>query len=191
MFRHSIVLPQNAHKTPTKCPHFSFETKSICLAKIKTINLSNKIDLWRHTYTKYLAFCVSHIAFTLSNKQTTMSSFKIVKPLDDKYATKYHIEGWNGPFKGKFCHKYALGSKRGVGLFATFRQALDAAEECDECQGITYQPGKGYSLRKSGEVMTQAWEADGKDWMSWTKQTGAFDVSDEEEDSDLESDDEE
>ena len=39
--------------------------------------------------------------------------------------------------------------------------------------------------------MTQAWEADGKDWMSWTKQTGAFDVSDEEEDSDLESDDEE
>ena len=113
-----------------------------------------------------------------------MSSFNIVKPLDDKYATQYHIEGWNGPFKGKFLHKYALGSARGKGLFATLREALDAAEECDECLGVTYQPGKGYSLRKSDQPMTQAWEADGKDWMSWTKTTGAFDFEEESDESD-------
>jgi hypothetical protein len=79
-------------------------------------------------------------------------------------------EGWEGPHKGTYLHKYVkgLGKKVGEGRFETFAEALDAASQHENCGGITM--GKsGYTLRAGCEP--QSVEGDVKDgpFTSWTK----------------------
>jgi len=61
-------------------------------------------------------------------------------------------EGWNGPHDGHL-HKYVtgLGKKVGEGLFATLAEAIEAANECEECNGITLCKF-GYTLREGNNL---------------------------------------
>ena len=80
-------------------------------------------------------------------------------------------EDWNGPFEGKFLHKYASGYKAGVGRFETFEEAITAAKKLDNCGGITMNVGKrhGYTLRVSNDPATPTVKDDMGPFMSWTK----------------------
>jgi len=75
-------------------------------------------------------------------------------------------DGWNGPHEGKYLHKMAAGSARGVGKFQTFADALEAANALDTCGGITYDKKLGYQLRVGTDPITHS---DG-DVVSWTKE---------------------
>ena len=74
-------------------------------------------------------------------------------------------DGWNGPHEGKYLHKMASGSARGVGKFPTFSEAVEAANALDTCGGITYDKKLGYQLRVGTDPITHS---DG-DVVSWTK----------------------
>lgn len=52
-------------------------------------------------------------------------------------------DGWSGPFQGYYLFKNAAGRK----TFKCFAEALAAADELDDCLGIT-KTAQGYSLRK-------------------------------------------
>ena len=75
-------------------------------------------------------------------------------------------DGWNGPHEGKYLHKMAAGSARGVGKFPTFAEAVEAANALDTCGGITYDKKLGYQLRVGTDPITHS---DG-DVVSWTKE---------------------
>ena len=64
-------------------------------------------------------------------------------------------EGWDGPYKGKYLHKYVtgLGKVVGVGLFPTLPEAIEAASKHDNCQGVTLCKF-GYTLREGGTPKT-------------------------------------
>ena len=79
-------------------------------------------------------------------------------------------EGWGGPYKDTYLHKYVkgLGKKVGFGRFETFASAVEAASKLENCGGITM--GKsGYTLREGCEPLSV--EGDTKDgpFTSWTK----------------------
>ena len=61
-------------------------------------------------------------------------------------------DGWCGPFKGKTLKMFANGRAFGKGRFATFEEAVTAAEALDkQCGGIT-RGSYGYSLRKTTDL---------------------------------------
>jgi len=80
-------------------------------------------------------------------------------------------DGWEGPFYNKYLHKYADGYSIGVGRFATFEEAIEAAEKMENCGGITMDTGsrKGYTLRKSNDPQTDLRESPTGKYVSWTK----------------------
>ena len=65
--------------------------------------------------------------------------------------------GWNGPHEGKYLKMMAVGCKRGVGVFATFAEALDAASGLDVCSGIMYDKKIGYQLRVETELLDHSY----------------------------------
>lgn len=69
------------------------------------------------------------------------SSWKFEKKVDVEVP-----EGWSGPFEGKYLARYAA-KGRGVGRFATFEEAVEAANALgNKCGGITLEQ-KAYTLR--------------------------------------------
>jgi hypothetical protein len=76
-------------------------------------------------------------------------------------------EGWNGPHDGHL-HKYVtgLGKKVGEGLFATLAEAIEAANECEECNGITLCKF-GYTLREGNNLRKNPTKE--PDQTSWVK----------------------
>ncbi len=76
-------------------------------------------------------------------------------------------EGWNGPHEGHL-HKYVtgLGKKVGEGLFATLAEAIEAANECEECNGITLCKF-GYTLREGNNLRKNPTKE--PDQTSWVK----------------------
>ena len=80
-------------------------------------------------------------------------------------------DAWEGPFEGKYLHKYANGYKVGVGRFETFEEAIAAAEKLENCGGITMNTGKraGYTLRLSNDPVTPAVDDAMGPFVSWTK----------------------
>ena len=80
-------------------------------------------------------------------------------------------DAWEGPFEGKYLHKYANGYKAGVGRFETFDEAIAAAEKLENCGGITMNTGKraGYTLRLSNDPVTPAVDDPMGPFVSWTK----------------------
>ena len=77
-------------------------------------------------------------------------------------------ENWEGPHNGKFLKKYACGKKIGTGRFATFEEAIAAANENSECGGIT-RGKNGYTLRKGFDPMTDTDNDKNGPFTSWTK----------------------
>jgi hypothetical protein len=78
-------------------------------------------------------------------------------------------EGWDGPYVGKYLHKYVtgLGKVVGVGMFSTLEEAMEAASVNDNCKGVTLCKF-GYTLREGGEPRTNPkYEA-----TSWVKSSG-------------------
>lgn len=76
-------------------------------------------------------------------------------------------EGWNGPHDGHL-HKYVtgLGKKVDEGLFATLAEAIEAANECEECNGITLCKF-GYTLREGNNLRKNPTKE--PDQTSWVK----------------------
>ena len=76
-------------------------------------------------------------------------------------------EGWNGPHDGHL-HKYVtgLGKKVGEGLFATLAEAIAAASENDECNGVTLCKF-GYTLREGSTLRSNPSKE--PDQTSWIK----------------------
>lgn len=69
------------------------------------------------------------------------SSWKFEKKVDVEVP-----EGWSGPFEGKYLARYAA-KGRGIGRFATFEEAVEAANALgNKCGGITLEQ-KAYTLR--------------------------------------------
>ena len=77
-------------------------------------------------------------------------------------------ENWEGPHNGKFLKKYACGKKIGIGRFATFEEAIAAANDNSECGGIT-RGKNGYTLRKGFDPMTDTENDKNGPFTSWTK----------------------
>jgi hypothetical protein len=82
------------------------------------------------------------------------------KPKEEFTFKKYDVdvdvpEGWNGPYEGKYLHKYVtdLGKIVGKGLFSTLEEAMEAASRNDNCKGVTLCKF-GYTLREGGEPRT-------------------------------------
>ena len=76
-------------------------------------------------------------------------------------------EGWNGPHDGHL-HKYVtgLGKKVGEGLFSTLTEAIAAASENDECNGVTLCKF-GYTLREGSTLRSNPSKE--PDQTSWIK----------------------
>ena len=76
-------------------------------------------------------------------------------------------EGYEGPFVGEVVYKYAIGCKKGTGIFNTLEEAVEAAKALDEgvqFAGIT-RDKKGYSLRKFAELRKDASTVDSVSWL--------------------------
>ena len=81
------------------------------------------------------------VAAGLSPSSSPSSAWKFEKKVDVDVPT-----GWSGPFTGKYLARYAA-KGRGVGRFATFEEAVEAANALGgQCGGITLEQ-KAYTLR--------------------------------------------
>jgi hypothetical protein len=120
-------------------------------------------------------------AYKAENPSATASSPKSAFSIDMNPDDVEVPDGWNGPHTGKFLRGYAVGCGRGVGKFATFDEAYEAAKDLSECGGITYDEKSGYSLRRAcdpeqimpGKVHQISWAKENHTVTSGVKKTRA------------------
>ncbi len=109
------------------------------------------------------------------------SAYKVANPGSGKSSTPsspFNVEsasgvetpsGWTGPHDGKILYKTIPGhTARGVGKFATFAEAVEAANGLDTCGGITYDNKNGYQLRVGSDPNTPPSSTNGE--VCWAKE---------------------
>jgi hypothetical protein len=99
-----------------------------------------------------------------TKSSTPSSPFNVESP--DEVDTP---SDWTGPHDGKILYKTIPGyTARGVGKFATFSEALEAANGLDTCGGITYDNKNGYQLRVGSDPNTPPSSKNGE--VCWAKE---------------------
>lgn len=110
------------------------------------------------------------VLYREANPSSTPTTPKKDFNFTDKYPDTLP-EKWEGPFEKKYLHKYAKGYKVGVGRFETFEEAIVAAEQTENCGGITMSTGKrpGFTLRVSNDPVTDTESDPMGPFVSWIK----------------------
>jgi hypothetical protein len=120
---------------------------------------------WIEAYEK------AKVEYIKNNPSKVSASASVAFSFEDNELTECP-EGYEGPYNQQYLWGYAIGRKRGVGIFDNLEDAVKAADSLGtKCGGITKQKS-GFTLRMGGKL----WKDLNNNQQTWVKKDCDADV---------------